>query len=262
MLWVLAAAVAMVAAYVSLGWVREVQRQPRLRDSWKGLLLASGTMGAGISSCVVLALSSEALPFPLGYPLPRVLILWAAAMLACLPACYLLMRNQGVLATIGSGMLLAPVAAGVQASWVMAVGFRPGVIWRVEFLIASVVVLTLGMIAALWISFSEASRHGRRRRLWRLGGAALLGLSLIAGQEILVAGAGLLAQVGSVYKDHVPAVLVCLVAGAIVPLALSVMAVDLKLRRHQRHRRHSSKEAVSSLAPLAKSSPSSRSGRA
>ena len=87
LLWMLAAAVAMFAAYVSLGWVREAQRQPRLRDSWKGLLLASCTMGAGISSCVVLALSSEALPFPLGYPLPRVLLLWAAAMLACLPAC-------------------------------------------------------------------------------------------------------------------------------------------------------------------------------
>lgn len=250
----LAAAVAVFAAHVSLGWVREIQRLPSLRESWRGLLLASATMGAGITSCVVLALSAEALPFPLGYQLTRVLLLWAVAMVACLPACYWLMRNQGLLATVGSGVLLAPVAVGVQASWVFAVGFRPGITWRPEFVIAAVIFMLLGITAAMWISYSGPSRKGRRRQLWRLGGAAMLGLSLVAGQEILIAGAGLLAQVGSVYKDHVPAALVCLVAGVIVPLVFSVLAVDLELRRRQRRRRRS-KEAGSTLTPLSREKP-------
>lgn len=250
-MWMLAAAVAVFAAHVSLGWVREIQRQPSLRQSWKGLLLASATMGAGITSGVVLALSAEALPFPLGYQLSRVLMLWALSLVACLPACYWLMRKQGLLATLGSGVLLAPVAAGLQVGWIMAVGFRPGVTWRPEFVIGASVFLLLGITAAVSISYSTPSRKGRRRQLWRLGGATMLGLSLVAGQEILISGAGLLAQVGSVYKDHVPAALVCLVAGVIVPLLLSVLAVDLELRRRQRRRRRS-KDPSSTLAPLSR----------
>ena len=37
----LAAAVVVFAAHVSLGWIRETQRQPNLKQSWKGLLLAA-----------------------------------------------------------------------------------------------------------------------------------------------------------------------------------------------------------------------------
>lgn len=247
LLWMLAAAVAMFAAYVSLGWVREAQREPGWRTSWKGLLLASGCMGAGISSCMVLALSAAALPFPLGYPVSHALGLWPLAMLACVPACAWLIRSQGVVATLGSGLLLAIAALGTQAAWLDAVGFRPGIIWRLEFMAAAGVLLVLGLVAGVWVSYSVAARTGRRRRLWRIGGATLVGLTLVAGQEVFMAGAGLLAQVGSVYKDHVPAALLCLVAGVVVPLAMAVMAVDLEMRRRQR-RRHRSKGG-SSAAP-------------
>jgi uncharacterized membrane protein YfcA len=58
----------------------------------------------------------------------------------------------------------------------------------------------------------------------------------MAGQEILMAGAGLLAQVGSVYQREVPAALLCLAGGVVVPLVLSVMALDLELRRRARRR--------------------------
>jgi NO-binding membrane sensor protein with MHYT domain len=256
LLLMLAAAVVVFAAHVSLGWIRETQRQPSLRESWKGLLLAAFSLGTGISSCVVLALSSEALPFPLGYQLSRVMLLWLCSMLACLPTGYLLMRSQGALAILASGALLTTVAAGVQASWVLAVGFRPGISWRMEFVVAAVVLLMLGLTTAIWVANSEHSRKGRRRQLWRLGGALMLGLSLVIGQEILLAGAGLLAQVGSVYKSHVPASVVCLAAGAILPLFQSVLAIDLELRRRARRRRRG-KVAASSRMPLPIDKPQS-----
>jgi hypothetical protein len=206
-------------------------------------------MGTGLSSCAVLALSSEALPFPLGYQFSRVMLLWGGSVLACLPPCYWLMRSQGVVAFLGSGALLTIVAAGVQAGWVLAAGFRPGVFWRTEFVVAAVVLLLLGMTTAIAIANSEPALKGRRRQLWRFGSATMLGLAVVIGQEVLLAGAGLLAQVGSLYKSHGPASIVCLAAGAVLPLLQSVMAIDLELRRRARRRRRG-KAASSTRMPL------------
>lgn len=245
LLWMLAAMVGMLATYVSLGWVREGQRKPALRDSWRVVLLAASAQGTGICCAMVLALSAEGLVFPLGYPLGRVFLIWGAAMLGCVPTCYLLVRSQHAVAKVGAGTLLAALAVAVQMSWVAAVGFRPGVIWRMEFVAVAVALLLLGFTTATWTSFSEGARVGSRRQLWRLGGAALLGLTLMAGQEVLMAGAGLLAQVGSVYQREVPAAWLCLVGGVVVPLVLSVMALNLELRR--RARRQGRREGSSSL---------------
>lgn len=250
LLLMLAAAVVVFAAHVGLGWIREIQRQPSLKESWKGLLLAAFSLGTGLSSCAVLAISSEALPFPLGYPFTRVMLIWSASILACLPACYWLMRSRGALAIAGSGVMLTAVAAGVQSGWVMAAGFRPGITWRVEFVVAALVLLLIGLTAALWIANFESSRIGRLRQLWRFGAAAMLGLTFVIGQEVLLAGAGLLAQVGSVYKSHVPASVVCLAAGAVLPLLQSVMAIDLELRRRARRRHRGKSSAASSRMPL------------
>ena len=73
----------------------------------------------------------------------------------------------------GSGVLLAVVAAGVQAGWVLAVGFRPGVFWRTEFVVAAVVLLMLGLTTAIAIANSDPALKGRRRQLWRFGGCLL-----------------------------------------------------------------------------------------
>ncbi len=249
LLWILATAIAMFAAHVSLGWIRDVQRAPSMREAWPGLLFGAASLGTGVASCMVLALSAEALAFPLGYPLGRVLMLWVLAMVGCLPVCIWLQRSQGWLATLACGLLLAGVALGSQAGWVMAVGFRPGIAWRIEFVIGAACVLGIGFCAAIWAAFSPASRKGRRRKLWRVGAAALLGLSLMAGQEVLLSGVGLASQVGSVYKNHVPAAILCLFAGVIVPLAFSMMAVDLELRRRQQRRHRVRKDSPSTVAP-------------
>ena len=49
LLWMLAAMVGMLATYVSLGWVREGQRKPALRDSWRVVLLAASVTLATLS---------------------------------------------------------------------------------------------------------------------------------------------------------------------------------------------------------------------
>lgn len=236
LLWFLGAVVAVLAAHVTLGWVRQGMHQPALRDGWRGLLLAGAVFGTGVCSAMVLALAAEALSFRVGFRWRAVPLLWLGAMLAALPALALLSRRQGWIALGASALWLALVALVVQSAWIWAVGFRPGVTWRIEFQVAALVVATLGIFAALYLCFMGGGKEGRRRQLWRAGAAALLGLSVVAGQEIVMAGAGLLAQVGAVYHREVPASVLSLLGGVIVPLLLVVMTLDLAMRRRQRRR--------------------------
>lgn len=236
LLWFLGVFVAVLAAHVMLGWVRQGMHQPGLRAGWRGLLLAGLVFGSGICSAMVLSLAAEALPFRLGFRWRAVPLLWLGASVAALPALALLSRRQGWFALGFAAVWLAVVALVVQSGWIWAVGFRPGVTWRPEFQASALVVATLGVFAALYLCFIGGGKEGRRRQLWRVGAAALLALSLVAAQEIVMAGAGLLAQVGAVYHREVPASVLSLLGGVIVPLLLVVMTLDLAMRRRQRKR--------------------------
>lgn len=236
LLWFLGVFVAVLAAHVALGWVRQGMHQPSLRAGWRGLLLAGLVFGSGVCSAMVLSLAAEALPFRVGFRWRAVPLLWLGASVAALPALALLSRRQGWLALGASAVWLAAVALAVQSTWIWSVGFRPGVTWRPEFQASALVVASLGAFAALYLSFMGGGKEGRRRQLWRVGAAALLGLSLVAGQEIVMAGAGLLAQVGAVYHREVPASVLSLLGGVVVPLLLVVMTLDLAMRRRQRKR--------------------------
>lgn len=236
LLWFLGVFVAVLASHVVLGWVRQGMHQPSLRAGWRGLLLAGLVFGSGVCSAIVLSLAAEALPFRVGFRWRAVPLLWLGASVAALPALALLSRRQGWLALGASAVWLAVVALVVQSAWIWSVGFRPGVTWRPEFQASALVVAALGAFAALYLSFMGGGKEGRRRQLWRVGAAALLGLSLVAGQEIVMAGAGLLAQVGAVYHREVPASVLSLLGGVVVPLILVVMTLDLAMRRRQRKR--------------------------
>ena len=122
LLWVMAAAVAMLAAYLFVGWVRRAQSV----QGWRGLpvpaLLAAMAMGLGMTSAMVLALSAEALSFPLGYRWLMVPALVFGPIVACLPMAWWLTRRQNWLALIGCGLLLAAVAVTVQCCWILAAG--------------------------------------------------------------------------------------------------------------------------------------------
>lgn len=262
LLWALSAIVVMLATSVCLGWVRQAQINPRLRDNWLASLIAAAALGTGICGSIVLALSAEAMPFPLGYRMRDVPLLWVGAIAGCFPVMAWLGSGTRWYAVILSGIWLGALTLGVQIGWINAIGFRPGLQWRDAFLVAAAVLMVLGMTVGLWLAFSEASRQGQRRVLWRVGSALLLGLTVIAAQEVLLSGTNLLAQVGSVYRREVPAPLLCLVLGVLVPLVYAMMLFDLRmLRNHQRrskrrevrNRRLETGQTETGAAPLTES---------
>ena len=240
LLWVMAAVVALLAAYLFVGWLRRTQGQTGWRQVLGPVLLAASALGVGMTSAMVLAMSAEGLAFLLGYRWLALPALVLGPVIACLPAAWWLSRKQNWLALVGSGLMLAAVAVAVQVGWILAAGLRPGIKWQFELLGAAATLATAGFIAALWLAFSDASSEGARKTLWRVGAAALMTLTLIAGQEVVASSAGLLAQVGSVYQREAAATWLCLVAGAVVPTILAVLALDLSLR-NRGHRRSSSR---------------------
>ena len=238
LLWVMAALVALLAAYLFIGWLRRAQGQTGWREVLGPVLLASAALGVGMSSTMVLAMSAEALAFPLCYRWLAVPGLVLGPVIACVPVAWWLSRQQNWLALIGSGVMLAAVAVAVQAGWIIAAGLRPGIKWQFELLGVAAALSALGFVAALWLAYSDASSDGARKTLCRVGAAALMTLTLIAGQEVVGSSVALLSQVGSIYQREAPATWLCLVAGAIVPTILAVLALDLALR-NRGHRRSS-----------------------
>ncbi len=247
LLWLLALGTLLLAWHVALGWLRECQRQPGWADRWRGLLLASAALGLSLSASVVLGLSAEALPFPLGYRLYSALLLGPGAIVLCALPLALLSRSARLGWRLLAGPLLAAAALAVQLGWVRAAGFRPGIDWREEFLGIALLTTTIGLAEALAMAFSDAARGGSHKRMWRAGSTLLAGFSLLAGQEVLLAGAGLLSQVGSVYQHDVSGPFLALTGGVVLPLVLAVLAIDLELRRRLGQR--SGHDPGSTLSP-------------
>jgi hypothetical protein len=244
LLWLMAAVVAVLAAYLFIGWVRRAQNGSGWREVTGPVLLAAAALGVGLSSAMVLALSAEALAFPLGYRWMLVPVLFGAPMLACVPAALWLSWRQNWLALLGAGVMLALVAVAVQAGWLFAAGLRPGLRWNLSLVAAAGGVSAVGFMASLWLAYSDASGDGARKTLWRVGGAVLMALTLVSGQEVMVAAVGLLGQVGSVYQREASSTLLCLVAGALVPTVMAALALDLALRNKSERRRHRSGEEI------------------
>ncbi len=244
LLWLVAAAVAVLAAHVAQGWVLQAQRAESnvVRQQWRALLLAGLTLGTGICAAMLLATSAQGLMFPIGYKTLPAAGLWLGAMAGCLPiVAWAAATQRGWLLAL-SGVALAALAGGLDIGWLWAAGFRPGIIWRPTFLAAGFVALIVGLTAASWMAYSGFAKGSSRPALWRLGAALLTGLTLAGGQELLIFAAGLPYQQGSIYQAYVPLNVLSLVAGVLVPLVLTVMTVDLLLRRPSKRRRGSSQE--------------------
>ena len=239
LLWALSALTLLMSAVVCLGWTRQAQSTPRWRDNWLACVIAGVSLGTGLCAAIVLSLSAEALPFPLGYRWLDVPLLWLGSCLICMLAMAWLANSASRVATIGAGVMVALATVAGQFGWANAIGFRPGLQWDIPFVAVGAMLILLGVCIAIWLALSEASRYGRRRSLWRLGSALLLTLSVVAGQEVLMSGSNLLAQVGSIYRRDVPAPLLSMALGVVVPLVLLVMLFDLRmLRSQQRRTRH------------------------
>lgn len=251
LLWLVSAVVALLAGHVFVAWVRRAQGLMSFRQLLGPVTLAGTMLGLGITSSMVLALSAEALSFSLGYRWLAVPALVLGPMLACVPVAWWLSRKHNWWSLLACAVLLTATAVGVQVGWIMAAGMRPGVRWMFPLLGAAAGMQLLGFGAGLWLAYSDASSDGARKTLWRTGGAALMALTVVAGEEVTISAAGLLSQIGAVYQREAAATWLCLVAGAIVPIVLALLSLDIWLRnRAERPRRRNASLSISPDASL------------
>ena len=237
LLWTLGLFVAGLSWHLSNGWLRMAQRGPTLRSQWRALALSAAALGTGMNAATVLGLTAQPLAFPVGFHALGGLGLVLGASLLCLPVVALPAGAARPWHLLLSGALLAVVALGLQASWVLAAGFRPGVLWRTEVLAAAAMVLMVGLMMTRWMAFSDVTEASPRRVAWRLAAAVLGVFTLMAGQQLVCVAAGLSAQRGSLFESQLHGTVLVLVCGVLVPLVMAAMGLDLWLRRHQRPRR-------------------------
>jgi hypothetical protein len=237
LLWFLATLVCWLAAHVALGGLRDIHRAPlTLASARRPALLAGLSVGAALCTAVVLSLASQGLNVLVGFRIDAAAGLWVLAALGGVGIVAGLAWRRERLAWVAGGVALAVLAIAVQWGWVMAAGFRPGVQWSGKFLAAAGVLTAVGSSVALALGLGETAQHGRLRGRWRLAASVLMALSWVMGQELLLAGASLGTQVGSLYRQQLTAPLLSMVLGTLVPLALLVALFDQAQRRRQRSR--------------------------
>ncbi|MBL8341779.1 MAG: hypothetical protein JNL30_09955 [Rubrivivax sp.] len=237
MLWALAALIVCLGAHVMLGWMRQAQEEwewdfGRLRQ----VAISGATFGTALSVAIPLGLGGEALSYPIGYQPAWAVGLWLGAMvLVTLLALVPVWREESASAT-GAGILLGLLISALQVGWVLAVGFRPGVQWNVAFLGAGALVSAAGTGTAMAMAFPYGARARSYRYSWRIAAAGLVGLSFLAGFSLVLFAADLPSQIGSVYRYELPGGMLSLFGGALVPIVLALMTMDLETRRRQRRR--------------------------
>jgi hypothetical protein len=236
MLWALSAVIVLLASHVLLGWVRQAQAVAAERRHWFAIAMAAGAFGTALSAAVALSLSGESLAFQMGYQRLSALGIWLGSVALLLPVAALLAFWPSLLACLAAGVLSGAIATLVAAGWVTAAGFRPGIIWNRELLLASWLVCSTGFSAAFALGFPRAERAQHYRYSWRIAAAALMALSFVASLALVIMGAGLPTQVGSIYRHELSGTTVSLLGGGILPLVLVMMIVDLEVRRRQRRR--------------------------
>lgn len=232
LLWMMAAVVALLSSHLFIAWVRRAQGLLRARDVVGPALGAAAALAVGLSSSMTLALGAEGLSFPLGYRWLSLPVMLAGAFVGLLPAAWWLTRRQNLLALLGAGVLLAALSLAVQLGWLMSAGFRPGLRWNLPLASGAAVVALVGHTAAMWLAYSDASSHGARRTLWRLGAATLMVLTIVTSQEVLISASGLSAQVGAIYQRELSSTWLVLAAGAVVPTVMGLLVLDVVLRNH------------------------------
>jgi NO-binding membrane sensor protein with MHYT domain len=241
----LAAVLAVLTAHVTLGWLHEAQRRVGMPGPRAiALVVVALTLGSGLCAASVLVLAGEALTFPIGYHSREVLLLWAAAIGGSALIGFVLLSSVRWWAVSIAGVALGGLVLALHVGWVQAAGFRPGVTWEPVFMIAAGALIAAGCCSGLWLNWSDSGGAHVSRGPWRLGAAVLIGLSVVTGLELLDSGLALPSQIGSVYLRQLPGNVLSLLSGVLLPLVLSVMAIDLRMRRRQR--RHMRRQGMGS----------------
>lgn len=236
LLWFLAGLVYWLAAHVALGALRDARREPTLAAMRRPLLVAGVALGAALCTGFVVSLTSLGLRLMLGFRADASLTLYVLAALCGVVIAAWVVLRPGLSGWLVGGLALALLATGVQAGWLAAAGFRPGLPWSAKYVAAAGVLMAAGCTIALQLAFSEGATQGRLRLRWRLAASMLLALTWLGGQEVMIGGAALDTQVGSLYQQQLTAPLLSLVAGTLLPLLLLIAALDqAQWRRQRRH---------------------------
>jgi hypothetical protein len=124
--------------------------------------------------------------------------------------------------------------------WLRAAGLQPGLTWHVELLAGAAPVVLAGYALGSWIALAAAQQERRAvRHLWTWGAAVVLAISLIAGEQVLMAASDMAAQTESAHALELQGSLLTAICGVLVPLALVFMLVDIAARHglHRQRRR-------------------------
>jgi hypothetical protein len=251
LLWLLSLLVYLLGTHVGMAALREVLRDdlsdgtpsPRhspisAQDRVRLALTAGAAWGSALTVGFVLALASMPLPYAVGFQATAGILLWTAAVVLCFGLALAVLRMPLWPGPPLAGVALGLLALLLQAGWLGAAGFKPGLAWRLETLMLAGAVMSLGLALALTMGFSEATRTSPWRRRWRAGAAVLATLALLAGQELLLGGMQLVKQLGSLHQHQLSSALLSLIGGAGLPIALVITMLTLHFGRRSRSRRH------------------------
>jgi NO-binding membrane sensor protein with MHYT domain len=257
LLWALGALLYWLGAHVMLAALRDARREPGFIDNWFNLVLAGLAIGSVLCAGMVVALTGNTMAFSLGFSTLAGAGLLGGALLGGVVVALVIGVRPGWAASLIGGLLLGALAVAVQAGWLASGGLRPGIVWRPDAVAMAAGAAVLGAVLALFLAFSDGAMFSRARLRWRVAAAGVLAVALVGAQELLIAGARLGAQVGSVFQNQLPASMLALVFGSVVPLLLVVAALDLSSGRNKK-RGAGGDDNVSAFAAYPPSSPNSR----
>jgi NO-binding membrane sensor protein with MHYT domain len=229
LLWLLALLLAWLGGHLALGFTRGAQRQDASAAITLHLLAAAVGLGSATFATMALAMAGQPVAYAVGYRGDALLAAWALAVLvSALPAALMYARPSSVSVVLGA-TLFGSGAAAAQAGMLWAAGLLPGLVWRRDALLLAGVLQALPCAAALWLAFLGPGRSGRNRRLWRAAAAALFGLALAVGAELVLSAGDMATQIASAHSEKVGMRELKLLAAVAVPLLLLSFAALLHL---------------------------------
>lgn len=233
LLWVASACIAFLGARTFVEYLRRLHYDGPLR-LWRELVLASIALSAGIWSAMVIDIGAQGLAFEIGYHPAKVFGSLAAVVVAVAVIATLATIRPGWWLKVLAAALGALATLALQVAVIWSMGAEPGLVWRAEPLVFSLLLMLVGLVFAgrMVMGARRGSRIDRPSR--RLMAALVLGACAVAAQELVISGAGLDRQVVSAHARFLPEVIITLVAGAGVPIGLVLLLVDQRTQQRAR----------------------------
>jgi len=231
-------AVSTLSAYVALDLARRV-RVLRTRAGALWLIGAASALAIGIWSTQVIGIAAEPPPFAFGYHGLGTIGVWAAAFLASLAGLGSLSGRVATPGRVGFGAVALGIGAvATHALALEPLGLVPGVEWHVLPLVAAFTGAAGGCMVALGAFFRGGDRTLPATLGWQATAALVLGVSLVASQQLVLGASGLGEQTGSAHAEGLTSATLVLLASvgsaALLSVGLLFSIVEARLRRSLR----------------------------